>query len=223
MFKSMKKYDEEKLMEPEHAVALYRLGNKYGIEHLREDVLCRMKEEYPSTLPGWREASPSTAFFPRKELLTTMANLAYEYNILSVLPAIYVDLCQYSTEGLFDMKDKDLLNPAVLKACLIGKDKLIHALRAALDVREGAGEYANCLTGTCGTIFSLLSRDIDARYLSDRGIFCHTGTMVDFYDVECCAECLKFLKGIAEPIRAELWDNLPSFFGLPTWAELKAL
>ncbi|KAF9558723.1 hypothetical protein CPC08DRAFT_709430 [Agrocybe pediades] len=223
IFENQKKYDPRKPMPVERAVALYRLGNKYGIEHLCEDVLNRLKKEYPSTLKAWLDPSKfSEAFVQKDGILPLMANLAHEFNMLSVLPAIYADLSIHPTEDLFKMKEKYDLNPHVLQTCLIGKERLAAAHHDIVndslhDIHE---PFDDCPSKLCDPISTMGWREASLRV--DPGIRCLNDLQLG-EEYAYCDDCTKVIATMYESIRQILWHRLPTYFGLPTWKKIRAL
>ncbi|KAF4613231.1 hypothetical protein D9613_010941 [Agrocybe pediades] len=248
IYENQKKYDLRQKIEVKRAVALYRLGNKYGIDYLRDEIEQRLKIAFPSTLREFEQIrglklvegiSPDLLQFihDRKFLihpfphlllkeLILLANLAHQFNIKVVLPAIYATLSLFSNAVLLQFRDgkNTALNPEVLDTCLIGKEKLVFAIHKAISLRVGScSPFRPCdRLPRCATTTSDILLRIGTTACHKEGIRCFSvDKFVDSSGV--CEKCMKtVLTQDYEPIRQELWDKLPSYFGLPTWEELKS-
>lgn len=82
--------------------AMIRLGRKYEIDFMKDEALSRLKREFPTTLEefddvdrtGWTHFTfPTDTVHDREcKKLYAMIRFAYECNIRSILPSLYVEL-----------------------------------------------------------------------------------------------------------------------------------
>jgi hypothetical protein len=103
-----------------------------------------------------------------------------------------------------------------------GRDKLIQAYH---DVHKGWAEEKLLFPGQECSSVSICSRN---KLLASKTLFQPTDGAIDRMALwnrkskfPLCKPCLESLAAAHEKARAELWDRLPSFFGLPPWEELK--
>ncbi|KAF9558727.1 hypothetical protein CPC08DRAFT_638635 [Agrocybe pediades] len=218
-------------MDCRRAVALYRLANKYGIDYLRKEVLKRLKVDYPSSLNAWdRSFTLERAVFhsEKDDDLSLLTNLAYEYDIQIVLPAMYLTLSRIDNETLLRMRKDDGLNPQVLETCLVGKEQLFCSMQryflslpSTLDLEAGR-KCTHEAHWACNNSMSAVILDLMAVICDDAG----GGRSLDplshlpRYRGKTCSNCSPKFKEIHQALRQELWNNLPSFFGLPKWTEI---
>ncbi|KAF4613230.1 hypothetical protein D9613_010940 [Agrocybe pediades] len=179
-----RKHNPGREIEGTRAAALYRLGNKYGIDYLRDEMLLRLKIFFPSTLQDYqllREYEKVAATLPpafrdllldRKFIIhpfgtltvqdmMALANLAYQYKIMIVLPAVYARFAHLSNvwiafnTSLLEFKDlKDPLNPEFLNTCFVGKERIASAIQKAVSLqpittmRQATKVYCNSVRHT---------------------------------------------------------------------------
>ncbi|KAF9558726.1 hypothetical protein CPC08DRAFT_638595 [Agrocybe pediades] len=208
IYENCKKYDYRQAMEPRHAIALFRLGNKYGIEYLQKEIIDRLKTEFPSTLAAWDRSfdgqegdfEVSTGASWNEHERTAISNLAYEFDIQILLPAVYAEFHN--------------LNDQLLKTCLIGKEKLSRATLRYLSTLPHADLDP---TRKCSHLIWGIT-----EALSD-GVCCLDPLfeLTQSVEIRTCENCYPKFVEIYEAMREVLWDRLPSFFGLPKWEELK--
>ncbi|KAF9554984.1 hypothetical protein CPC08DRAFT_696043 [Agrocybe pediades] len=249
IYENQKKHNLGKEIEATRAVALYRLGNKYGMDYLCDDILLRLKTAFPSTLQdfhlrrGQTKATfpPAVQDFMRDHKSTMhpfgklghndlirLANLAHDFGILIVLPAIYARLARLSNDAILSLSRKSKpvgLKPDIINTCLSGKEKMASAIQRALFLRANS----------CNSIRTCDRRPRCAISTSD--ILWHLGISVCEQGIRCfdiekirestdrgwCEGCMRTVLMMEyEPMLQELWANLPSYFGLPTWEELKS-
>ncbi|KAF9554986.1 hypothetical protein CPC08DRAFT_821334 [Agrocybe pediades] len=257
IYENQKKHNPGREIEGTRAAALYRLGNKYGIDYLRDEMLLRLKIFFPSTLQDYqldREYEMITATLPpafrdllldRKFIIhpfgtltvqdmMALANLAYQYKIMIVLPAVYARFAHLSNvwiafnTSLLEFKDlKDPLNPEFLNTCFVGKERIASAIQKAVSVRVGScnplppcDRRPKCTATASDILWQIGS------IACNQGIRCFilsVQRVLDSSDLPVCEKCVKTVMTTEyEPIREELWDNLPTYFGLPTWEEIKS-
>ncbi|KAF5336423.1 hypothetical protein D9611_006485 [Ephemerocybe angulata] len=224
---------------PFNAVAaMVRMGRKYEIAALLEEGRSRLHQDYPSTPPGPVGIKPSSnkSIIEQKGLSFLVANLAYECNIASILPNIYFR-CVFA--GINDiLLGKELKNGTrffltkeVQFACLIGRDKLQTAYRKNLSWLNDVGYLPICsafgqpcrqharakLTAilNSGPRFAFLAEGMDSLVNS----ITDGETLRQVF----CGACYARARASSREARDKFWDDLPSYFNLPSWEELKKL
>jgi len=206
--------------------AIVRLSQKYQIDYLRDDAISRLTFEYPSTLEG-RDAFHTD---PRGRVGLVcgrhidVINLVRETGIHSILPYAFL-LVASQTKGILEGIRRDdgtlaVLSRADQELCLLANDRV----RAA---------HANDMFGW------LHEESMPSPYCrTPRRCFkARKGHMVRLWQPPSpapdlmawetrdwkkglCVLCAGIGKKSYDEGRQLLWNKLPSFFGLPGWAEL---
>ena len=220
--KNMFRYYNSSDTQPIAVVAAtLRLSRKYQIDYLRDDSVSRLKAMFPSTLNAaamcWRNVITK---LPYHYVIDTI-NLARETGILSILP--FALLCVMSLDTKIILKGtcrKDgtvaVLSRTDQEICLLGRDP-IH-LAQGDDMLGWMGVPSpGCLTpGRCayykdGWIISFWKSPSSIQVL---------GGWEKRREKVLCDPCARIGEKCYEDGRQRIWNKLPSFLGLPDWAEL---
>ncbi|KAJ7188666.1 hypothetical protein C8R46DRAFT_979878 [Mycena filopes] len=210
--------------------ALIRLTRKYDFRTLLDMAVERLTFENPTTLEAYDallvdgKYSP-TRIVPYYGLLFDILTLARENNLLSVLPcAYYRILARYSQIRLLDgilKRDGTVasLAPVDQRRCLLGREKVfLKQCQPGYTIgwlRCWDGPTEDCLTpSACAGVRSLAIE----RYMSEVGIW---ALVPDFLNKAQCKQCLHHIEASVAAGRKRTWDELPSFFDLLAWDELK--
>jgi hypothetical protein len=89
-------------LSADEVVALWRIGDKYMIPHLREEALNRIRNTYPSVLDDWDTINvdwdkpipngiDGNALFDLSDLWS-LAQVSHQGHLFSALPAIYLEM-----------------------------------------------------------------------------------------------------------------------------------
>ncbi|KAJ7125106.1 hypothetical protein C8R44DRAFT_669154 [Mycena epipterygia] len=226
---------QEKLPLPAIA-ALICLGRKYDFRDMLDSAVARLTFENPTTLEKYDALIrhdgkyATTRIADHAGILHDILTLARENNILSVLPCAYYRTSLYHTqETLFDgipRRDGSLaaLAPIDQRRCVLGRTKLLKAqvepgypcewLHSWPD--DGCADIKLCgeirdaslrdYTGSLN-LRALRTYTAQERRLQPRNGFCNA--------------CQQHMKESVEAGRRKMWEDLPSFFDLPPWTELK--
>jgi hypothetical protein len=123
-----------------------------------------------------------------------------------------------------NLLDDDSIPEDARKHCIIGharilayvKDRIVDALGPPLVLSSKACSSRKCEVNSWKTIKTLpVWRTVESMTY---GIF-------DCSEIEVtentCSRCRSEVKKLTETVRSEFWSALPTFFGLPAWADLK--
>ncbi|KAJ3548717.1 hypothetical protein NMY22_g1157 [Coprinellus aureogranulatus] len=227
----------------EVASALLRLGRKYEIKQLFQEIVCRLKTDLPTTLVeadnqpdpnNWKEIDNEiNIIYDIVELI-----LASNFSELHcVLPITYFWCCaeridemvqgtDYEHEDGSMVTSKPTLPPDAQRACLAGRQKLIDRFNVVfswvdtLPTTE-CSSFVQCSKLSRALVNALwrpepgLVRLIDTWSWLTKYLADHSGHPVDLNQL--CAFCSTMAKEKYESYREETWDQLPSYFGLPGW------
>jgi len=209
------------------------MGRKYEIEQLRSEAVGRLTFDFPSTLDEYDQRTLDECRVYSSELdfpfhLFTTINLAREYNMLSILPAVFCRICS-------------MLDIHHMVEAFEASDGTAYAL-SLLDQRVMIkGRYA--LTGTLAqrTFRWLTNEDVftsicitpqkcaDKRKAFVVNYWLPTPTlsaMEPWKDWEAdwatyfCKPCIAKSKRLHHVGRQQMWNELPSVFGLSVWKDL---
>ncbi|KAJ7649953.1 hypothetical protein FB45DRAFT_778846 [Roridomyces roridus] len=214
-----------------------RLGRKYDLKDLLPTMIERLVHENPRTLEAHNMLkNPHTGKYapthiqPYKAMWIDILTLARENNIFSVLPCAYmrVVMC-HSQTVLFDGVDRPdgtraTLSPSDQRLCTLARLEISKAqwnvgntfgwlARLALNPNPGdCLSYSDCMGRKAGFFHAHVIKGSLAPFASIPHL------MDSFHLCEVCTADarLKMTEG-----QQKMWDMLPSFFGLPSWADLK--
>jgi hypothetical protein len=95
--------------------ALWRIGDKYMITHLREEALNRIRYTYPSTLDDWdtihqdiygsiSNGIETDVLFNLSDLWS-LAQVSHQGHLFSALPAIYLEIVRWETRTILNQHE----------------------------------------------------------------------------------------------------------------------
>ncbi|KAJ6581624.1 hypothetical protein B0H19DRAFT_1116050 [Mycena capillaripes] len=204
--------------------ALIRLGRKYDFRKLLDAAVELVMCENPATLEGYQapNRAKSIIYYPGIEF--DMLALVRENNIQSALPCAYYRVVKtYSQKQLFDgvaRTDGTLATLAAvdLRQCNLSREKLItkqlqpgYTLGCVLkwDYNDDCTASQKCTKMRDKALRrSLESFMVRALYEQ---------TVGDGY----CSACKARIQELVAAGLRKTWEDLPDFFDLPSWNELK--
>ncbi|KAJ6589851.1 hypothetical protein DFH09DRAFT_217605 [Mycena vulgaris] len=212
--------------------ALIRMGRKYEFRDILDSAVDRITFENPSTIGEYEALKDRngqyapTRFLGDRSVIFDILTLARENNIQSALPCAYFRALIYHTrQQLFDgvsreNGDLSVLAPIDLRRCILAREQLLKAqweTGNTLECVKSRLSYPDCPSELgCG---ASRQRLVDAYLLSMPLRAFPPTTFVD--DLDVCAACKKHMKFSVAAGRKKMWKQLPSFFELPPWDELK--
>ncbi|KAJ7741499.1 hypothetical protein B0H14DRAFT_2478393 [Mycena olivaceomarginata] len=211
--------------------ALIRLGRKYDFRNILHSAVERLTFENPSTLDAYdvRMAFDgknyiSTRIVGYPGVLYDMLTVARENNILSALPCAYYRAAHlYKPESLFagiTRQDgtSSSLAPIDQQRCILGREKLIRAQTqegCTLGwLREWDSDSCTDPAGCNKWRASMLRKYLD--HLAPWAL-----TPFIAFRTTVCASCSKHIEQSMLGGRKKIWEDLPSYFDLAPWSELK--
>lgn len=225
-------HDPQKTLSFASIAAMIRLGRKYGFTRLQANALRRLQTLFPKTLStdGLRGHPQFTA-----EFLLDVINLAEENSIKSILPAAYLQLClTCSLDPILNgVQRKDgtqlRLSHESMTCCVLGREDLASQLPTLIFpslLREPTNDprtSSMCPRGwssPCNSSFGA----IRAAFLAsseNKMKFLKRPEGINQLVAGFCVECKKAIVERYTAGRKSVWDQLPSFFELPNWGDLK--
>lgn len=211
--------------------AFLRLGRKYDIQQLHSEALKRLTFEFPSTLEEYDCSIENYTFIDdsdidRSNLLLAVIHLARETDNLSVLPAALYNFCfYYKIRAMIDFfQQSDGTSYAM---CLADQRTVIggwHSL-VEMQTKETFAWLANedmfkdiCITD--GVCTKSRNRLLLANWHPSPWCIALNAWAPHLEDGQCLG-CIAKSKKVHNAGRQNVWNKLPSIFGLPGWEELK--
>jgi len=213
--------------------AVLCLSTKYEVTYLRTRIIRDLCSTFPTKLDQWRlRDAYLVEYFDWRPLAVVL--LAKEMDIPAVLPAA---LCSFTT-GLGNLNDilagttlpdgsTLSLDRATADLCVVAREQLGSRVRDTLLKSYFEGDAAdNCQTADhCNmrrintlrlyekTPNTLVPHPFLLEMLSFRPNIQMTGV---------CGACIEEAEATFDDEQNKLWEELPSFFNLPPWEELRA-
>lgn len=217
----------------EYIARILRMGTKYNISTLRRLSLRFFTKEYPMEMEDyfergeqWTEVYESSHDMPHVEMLA----LARQLDIPSMLPAIFLDICQLPDQQLHDSLECPQLSPSDRWIIIKGIVKLIKAHQRMYKFTKEPTVIDDCKSKTCNinrarfpwSPWSRSPKSINAGDDEDGADFLgYHLSRRRLIQANICAPCAAECQKIGKKERAALWRDLPSFFGLPPWSETR--
>ncbi|KAJ7463363.1 hypothetical protein FB451DRAFT_1139731 [Mycena latifolia] len=208
-------------------LGILRLANKYDVQYLYRRALTHllMAGWYTQTAHEVHDftdiVSPpnSTA----AEALS-IAAAAAEVGAQWLLPWAYYTASTFNADQLLPLMDDERLSQHARK-CL---DAHVHMVRGTAMINEFLSVVSPCPTAAaCGEVrrLSLVKFFISVREGKDQDpIYDSTADVVRrLKEKGLCDECCAVAETYHKEAVSTFWDKLPSLFGLPPWAELRAM
>jgi hypothetical protein len=208
--------------------AFVRLGRKYEIHQLRDEAINRLCRVYPIRLKKWLSMEDKfTHIIPEDTVHLDVIHLAQENDLPYLLPAAFL-LC-YDTFTHQQMLEGVHRNDGTLAVLSAEDQRMItlgwHALIAEqfketykwMDTAEDEGLFKKCTSPEeCNAArrenyYCTFYPAPDLKALDDWD--------EDWAD-ELCDSCAAVSIRQHKKGRTNIWNELPSFFGLPPWAEM---
>ncbi|KAF7315148.1 BTB domain-containing protein [Mycena indigotica] len=214
--------------------ALVRLGTKYDFRELLAVGVKRIHLQFPSTLEDYAARKLPTgnvamhiSHFPN--CLFSVLRLAIEHDIQCSLPCIYYDIMLIPKEkwvnGIKTAGTISILRPPDLATCLLGSEKL-----ARVQFQDGyICSWMHKLPNleTCENFVVCAANRL--KILRGHANHKHSCFLLAGFNPDksqnwlyrFCPPCQKEIEDVYHAGRERGWEDLPGFFGLPSWGELK--
>jgi hypothetical protein len=216
-------FHEKDVQTLEATSAIFRLGKKYGIDHLRDEAQRRLAAKLPTSLHSYDTLRHGERINTPRGFTVECINLARNEGLLRFLPYCFIRLNRYSISTIFN--GFRLSNGKLLTLSLSDQHIYVVGLtlfRAAM-VEEMFGWLVNssCQCSSCSDArlkhaIMLLKPDLNLNQ--------HPMTKwKESWEDGLCKSCIATAKVSYEVGRKIVWEKLPSFFGLPQWKDMLEL
>lgn len=203
---------------------MLRLGRKYGFDGLYADAKSRLTTEFPTKFDDI--SSVYTYIEAQNGLIIDVVNLAREIGIPSVLPlALYFCYAPRNYKDVICGERRDDGSIASLSqqdkdVCLLACPSLLEAqfkhtlawLSTSCVPSPHCTSPHECKAARAN-IKSSIWVPVPEIHAVDNWDDCYEGGL--------CDACEMVAKGAHEAGQREVWSQLPSFFGLPSWESLE--
>ncbi|KAF5322957.1 hypothetical protein D9611_009368 [Ephemerocybe angulata] len=199
--------------------SLVRLGKKYEMDSILRMGIARLKKEFPVHLFPWNFDRKLQAGASRIEGINTPAalvaliELALECDVLWVLPSAYYRCCMDMEATLFGGEAHQRLLEYQGKLAEAMSAELIENSKCTSKFAEGRDDSVpdpgRCASGLWALKPNVRLTDMTPHRRSD------------LLKEELCNPCIERIVRMSQKAMEEQWKNLPLFFDLPTWEELK--
>ncbi|KDR86000.1 hypothetical protein GALMADRAFT_235186 [Galerina marginata CBS 339.88] len=208
--------------------SMLRLGRKYQFDDMQAQALRRIRRELPDSLAGWDEnfSDGAKGLVIESDHEIDLVNILVEMGIQSLLPMAYF-LCIKSLAPVDILRgytrDDDStcrLSTETIEKLILARDLICKAILGQFEWAKtpssiptpGCYKRYQC-EGIRSNVFETLAADnVPGRALLHPDKF--TGGVF-------CASCFGEIRRIYEAGRVHIWDNLPTYFELPNWQDLK--
>ncbi|KAJ7759164.1 hypothetical protein B0H16DRAFT_1370195, partial [Mycena metata] len=221
----------QKAVPFEVVAALIRLGRKYEFRGLLDSAVERVTCEHPTTLEEYDALHGEDCLGPYhfKSVVDYLGiefdvlALVRENNIMTALPCAYHRILKYPHKQLFEGIDTGdalvTLSPLDQKLCSLGREKIIAAQMLpgfTLGWLCKWGHNSDCLhPAKCYKMrekaLQLCFMEVNVRILNP----------TPFAFTSMCMPCTRHIQELVSAGRKKAWEQLPTFFDLPSWEELK--
>ena len=207
--------------------SILKLGSKYQFDDLRKEAI----DVLHHICDGDKQLSPSNLenhVHIYRGILIDMANLTAEHGLVNLLPVILLSIASYRKNPLHAIVEGKqrpdgstaTLDLALMKTVLLGRQKLYadyiayrfswihetdercHSIDACMDIKRRAALRIFPLGTVC-------THDVVAA------------GWVESWGRGLCKNCLDDAQEVYRDGLDRIWTALPSYFGLPTWEELR--
>ncbi len=206
-------------------IALLLLSTRYDFRDIRKDVVIQLSKQYPLDLQAFDSVDDffSPLFgWTRWCCHFPLLVAAVKADVDVLLPTLYFPCSELSIDEILD--EADSMTQECIHTLIKGRiysDNGLNALVAGLpdDVMEvvGSGECSRnepCLRNARYKSLSELANPKFSTIQGSRVVAQHLSPV--------CANCSSSVTKAIDNKRAQIWANVPSYFGFPGWDALQA-
>ncbi|EIN04259.1 hypothetical protein PUNSTDRAFT_138655 [Punctularia strigosozonata HHB-11173 SS5] len=200
----------------EETISVASLAAKYDIPHLRDRALERFVSFYPTTLDRWTIVHDQPSSLTAENHYSAL-RLARKLDLASTFPVIMLAICDHGIRGILSCAPE----PEDLSTLLLGFSKLQNMQRAYV-YRWLYRLSSGCTSpGECSADKGWMLSALEYTFQTDTHYALGKGYSEDHLaELGICGQCLGDAIVAQKHGRQHAWEELPSIFGLPTWAEL---
>ncbi|KAJ7039805.1 hypothetical protein C8F04DRAFT_949202, partial [Mycena alexandri] len=230
-------FDEAAIPFP-YIASFVRLGRKYEFRNLFNIAVGRLAFENPATLKkydalmdtlelaaGKRVPHSTTRIVNYPGIRQDTLTLVRENGLLALLPCAYYRVLSYSIDEIFSGISRpdgttSRLSSIDLRTCAVGLERVL-AMQFMPDSPLGWIILWKP-TDDCKSVSTCQSwRDTFISSILISGPKVYSLSVLTLENTQLCVSCKEPAGRAAIAGRAKFWEDLPSFFDLPPWSELR--
>ncbi|TFK70215.1 hypothetical protein BDN72DRAFT_819245 [Pluteus cervinus] len=194
---------------------ILRISTKYSMRILRQKCIAILQSKFPSTLAGCERASEVQY---SSETVLAAIPLAREANIPGILPWAFYIAAHMPHEKLIKDTTLSWRDKAL---CLAGKERLWEAFKTHTHFfLFEVPRVTSCQVGCAMRASQSKAMDWNSAERMRSG-----PNPLEPYslwnDLRLCPACLKHMEAKHYEGRSKLWEQLPTYFMLGTWEDIK--
>ncbi len=205
------------------ASALLRLSTKYQVHILRKKAIMRLKKLYPDTFEAYARLRETQSLNFKDGNHIAMFRLARETQSLNFLPLAFYHVALSDADGL---RTQPGISQQDLVMCFLGRERLRQALWQLIESSGFLdGRHSNdgdfVADSDCNQFKLRLMKSPLWRQIIDTPDILG----LQLYSINMrgvCQGCRSSFWSRIQNKRHDIWNELPDYFGLPPWEELKA-
>ncbi|KAJ7060875.1 hypothetical protein C8F01DRAFT_1141150 [Mycena amicta] len=202
--------------------AMLRLGTKYEMASVQKNAFSRF-HQFPTTFDEWNELGDDVfAFRKQPGLRLSLLNLACECKVRTAIPALsLICLDWFSLESILDdsAARQYRVSPSIKMMLALAVDRINTSQSRIL--LSYATPPACADQDTCAKewhwILTFLLETVQARGF----LYWVQGEWDPSWSDGFCDQCDETIQKKFREDLEKLWEDLPSFLGLPAWSELR--
>jgi hypothetical protein len=195
---------------------------KYDIQNFRRQAIQELKKLFPCTLLDYDALIYRSDTQPNSTPIVESIILARECNALELLPCALYFACQFRTSNMINSFAS--LPRYEQENCILARDRLLVALETQtfsfifnLKLSENCQSQTECERASSRCLRKLIST---RSHTSPAGFT--KCTAWESVNHSFCGSCASDFRLSHEVAREKVWNELPGYFGLGTWEELRA-
>ncbi|KLO08403.1 hypothetical protein SCHPADRAFT_931822 [Schizopora paradoxa] len=213
----------------EKITALLVLSTKYDFRRIRSDVILQISRKYPISLKGYLGIDDDWAEMfgtRRMDCHYPLLNAVLKADVECLLPLLYYACSDYLMQGVLQNSRRLSMDPQSIIVLISGRDALKDRINSIVkglpdEVRESAAQSCSSPTPKpCRKVAYFTGLDATCN-TSDLGELNGKSIASAAFLKRACENCATHIAKFVDKKREEIWNELPSLFGLRCWKDLK--
>ncbi|KAF8172001.1 hypothetical protein K438DRAFT_1772961 [Mycena galopus ATCC 62051] len=239
------KFSNERLEDFYYLAGILRLSTKYFIAKLRAQAIQHLTQTWSYTLKGHDDMVEAALRAPLVDGLSYprvhplhVVSLAREVNVRIILPSAIYFLSLYPLEDLLrgdhpklivehPSRPSSVLSPSDLRDYTLMFQKRLDVILLFVRTFCGKRTVTCSTTPACTHGFARLSSRLSRSWITRTGPLHYMSQAVaDLSDGPkgtVCGSCRRAFAQDVAALREQVWNELPSILGLPSWEEMMAI
>ncbi|KAF7323582.1 BTB domain-containing protein [Mycena kentingensis (nom. inval.)] len=200
--------------------SVLRLSKKYDMTRLRQAAVDILRSEAPTDIDELHTVIERGTHYGEVE---EIINIARDTGVHSVLPGAFYALAIWTAAHVNDPSPAE--SPLTVEdqlVCAKGQARLTHVgTKQNLECFGSHDDRIPCSSCTTKAKCTMAAQVVLEVRFSISGLTTASArAWTDLMSHRFCEKCAEAVKTYQNAARTEVWEQLPSFFGLATWEEL---